>query len=303
MIINPPLTMAILESFLEVGSLKWFYRQVNPAQQPDTTPVILLHGLPAHGYIWRELLTSLEEYNINAIAPDWIGSGLSAKPDARDFAYTPSAFCQALADFIQALQLPKISLIVQGFLASVGLQYALENPDKIERLIVLNTPLSSDVKLPWIMKQWGLPFLGDMATQDPLLVDRTLETGSGFVISDADLAIFRQPYLKTSAVGRALLATIRNLNLSKTMAEIETGLENFEKPILFVWGMAIGQKKLVPRLLIFSDAKPEELFKVMQKLSQLPFSDYSRSGGFAFSKFLRLGLVIYRYNKKLLKFK
>jgi len=126
-----------------------------------------------------------------------------------------------LADFIQALQLPKISLIVQGFLASVGLQYALENPDKIERLIVLNTPLSRDVKLPWIMKQWGLPFLGDMATQDPLLVDRTLETGSGFVISDADLAIFRQPYLKTSAA----------------MAEIETGLENFEKPILFVWGM------------------------------------------------------------------
>jgi haloalkane dehalogenase len=87
------------------------------------------------------------------------------------------------------------------------------------------------------MKQWGIPFLGDMATQDPLLVDRTLETGSGFVISDADLAIFRQPYLKTSAVGRALLATIRNLNLAKTMAEIETGLENLEKPILFVWGM------------------------------------------------------------------
>jgi haloalkane dehalogenase len=39
-------------------------------------------------------------------------------------------------------------------------------------------------------------------------------------------------------VGRALLATIRNLNLAKTMAEIETGLENLEKPILFVWGMA-----------------------------------------------------------------
>ncbi|MDJ0604460.1 MAG: hydrolase, partial [Microcystis sp. M53602_WE12] len=71
MMINPPLTMTILENFLEVGSLKWFYRQVNPAQQPETIPVILLHGLPAHGYIWRELLTSLEEYNINAIAPDW----------------------------------------------------------------------------------------------------------------------------------------------------------------------------------------------------------------------------------------
>lgn len=230
--------MAILENFLEVGSLKWFYRQVNPDQLPDKTPVILLHGLPAHSYIWRELLTSLEEYKFTAIAPDWIGSGLSAKPDAREFPYTPAAFCQALADFIQTLELPKISLIIQGFLASVGLQYALNNPDKIERLIILNTPLSTDVKLPWTMKQWGLPFVGDMATQDPLLVDRSLEGGSGFVISDADLAIFRQPYLKSSAVGRALVATIRNLNLSKSMAEIETGLANWEKPLLFVWGMA-----------------------------------------------------------------
>jgi pimeloyl-ACP methyl ester carboxylesterase len=229
--------MSILENFIEVGALKWFYRQVNPNQETDQAPVILLHGLPAHSYTWRQLLTSLEEYQFTAIAPDWIGSGLSTKPSTREFAYNPTAYCQALADLIQALEFPKISLIVQGFLGSVGIKYALENPDKIERLIILNTPLSTDIKLPWTMKQWGFPLVGEMATQDPLLVDRTLESGSGFVISDADLAIFRQPYLKTSAVGRSLVATIRNLNLSQSMAEIETGLKNFEQPILFIWGM------------------------------------------------------------------
>jgi pimeloyl-ACP methyl ester carboxylesterase len=230
--------MAILENFIEVGALKWFYRQVNPDGETEQTPVILLHGLPAHSYTWSQLLTSLEEYKFTAIAPDWIGSGNSAKPSTGEFAYTPAAYCQALADFIQALEFPKISLVVQGFLGHIGIKYALENPDKIERLVILNTPISTDVKLPWTMKQWGLPFVGDMATQDPLLVDRALEGGSGFVISDADLAIFRQPYLKTSAVGRSLVATIRNLNLSKAMTEIETGLADFEPAILLVWGMA-----------------------------------------------------------------
>lgn len=230
--------MAIVENFQEVGAFKWFYRQVNPDGETEQTPVILLHGLPAHSYTWRQLLTSLEEYKFTAIAPDWIGSGSSAKPSTGEFAYTAAAYCQALADFIQSLEFPKISLVVQGFLGYIGIKYALENPDKIERLVILNTPISTDVKLPWAMQQWGLPFVGDMATQDPLLVDRTLEGGSGFVISDADLAIFRQPYLKTSAVGRSLVATIRNLNLSKVMAEIETGLANFEPAILLVWGMA-----------------------------------------------------------------
>ncbi|MEG3437930.1 alpha/beta fold hydrolase [Pannus brasiliensis CCIBt3594] len=230
--------MSILENSLEVGSLKWFYREVNPEGGTEKAPAILLHGIPSHSYIWRNVLTGLEEYKIRAIAPDWIGSGMSDKPNSREFKYTPDAFCQALDDFLNALEFEKVSLVAQGFLGSVGIQYALRNPDKIERLIILNTPLSSDVTLPWTMKQWGLPFVGDMATQDPLLVDRTLEKGSGFLISDSDLAMFRQPYLKTSAVGRSLVATIQNLQLSKSMEEIEKGLNEFEKPILLVWGMA-----------------------------------------------------------------
>jgi haloalkane dehalogenase len=230
--------MSVIENSIEVGSLKWFYREVSEGGETGKAPALLLHGLPSHSYTWRNLLTGLEEYKIRSLAPDWIGSGNSLKPERRDFSYTPEAYCQALSDLIEALGFAKVSPIVQGFLGSVGIQYALRNPEKIERLIVLNTPLGSEAKLPWTMKQWGLPLLGDMVTQDPLLVDRALESGSGFGISDSDLAIFRKPYLKSSAVGRSLMATTRNLQLSRTMAEIEKGLNEFEKPILFVWGMA-----------------------------------------------------------------
>jgi len=93
------------------------------------------------------------------------------------------------------------------------------------------------VKIPWKIKQMGLPLAGDIITQDPLLVDRTLESGSCYRIEDQDLDVYRKPFLKSSASGRSLLATIRNLQLEKAMIEIENGLKGWQKPILVQWGM------------------------------------------------------------------
>jgi haloalkane dehalogenase len=87
------------------------------------------------------------------------------------------------------------------------------------------------------MQQWAFPLLGEMLVQDPLLVDRTLEKGSGFVISDSRLAIYRQPFLKSSAAGRSLSATVRNIQLVEAMKEIEAGLKSFAKPTLILWGV------------------------------------------------------------------
>lgn len=182
-------------------------------------------------------MPDLAEKGFRAIAPDWIGSGFSAKPAKNQFAYTPDAFINALAELLKTLEIEKFQLVVQGFLASVGLQYALRHSAQIERLAILNTPISSDAKLPWAMQQWGLPFIGDMATQDPLLIDRTLEGGSRYVIEDKYLDIYRKPFLKSSDVGRSLLTTIKNIQMKQSMAEIESGFNNWEKPVLLVWGM------------------------------------------------------------------
>ena len=222
---------------IKIGSLEWFYREAKP-EQTDKSPVLLLHGLVSQSYSWVVLMEELAAKGYRAIAPDWIGSGFSSKADKRDFAYTPDGFLKALSEFIETLELDQFHLVVQGFLGSVGLQYALKNPDKIDRLIVLNTPVSPGAKLPWKIKQMGLPFVGDMMVQDPLLVDRTLEGGSGYVIEDKDLDVYRRPFLKSSASGRSLLATIKNLKLKEAMAEISTGFKTWEHPTQIIWGVA-----------------------------------------------------------------
>ena len=229
--------MSLTENKIKVDSLEWFYRESSPIGRTDLLPVVLLHGVVSQSYSWRNILPALGNQGTRAIAPDWIGYGFSATPEKRDFAYTTDAFITALSGFVKALELERFSLVVQGFLGSVGLQYALRHPEQIANIAILNTPISTAAKLPWKIKQMGLPLAGEMMTQDPLLVDRTLEGGSRYRIEDKDLDVYRRPFLKSSAPGRALLATIRNLQLDSATTEIESGFKQWQEPMLIQWGM------------------------------------------------------------------
>ncbi|MGB3789765.1 MAG: alpha/beta fold hydrolase [Phormidesmis sp.] len=228
----------ILEQDCEAGGLRWFYREALPMNESDKLPVVLLHGLVSQSYSWRGVMASLAEAGFRAIAPDWIGHGYSAKPDKRDFDYTPEAFVTGLETWLDSLEIDRFHLVVQGFLGSAGLLYAAKHPDKIERLVILNTPLTAEAKLPFKISQLGIPLVGDMLTQDPILVDRTLEGGGPYEVGDKDLEVYRQPFLKSSDAGRSLLATVKQLQLKRVLPEIDRGFENWPVPTLIAWGTA-----------------------------------------------------------------
>ncbi|NEO85828.1 MAG: alpha/beta fold hydrolase [Spirulina sp. SIO3F2] len=224
---------------ITVENFEWYYRETLPKPSSDRQQTIVcLHGIPATGHSWRNLMPPLAEAGYRCLAPDWLGLGYSDQPDRRDFKYTPAAYQAALGAWLDALELESVILVVQGYLGHVGVLYALENPDRVDRLVILNAPLVSQAKLPWPMQQWGIPLVGDMLTQDPLLIDRTLEKGSGFIVKEEDLTVYRRPFLKSSSAGRSLMAVIKNLQLSQATATIEAGLPKWEKPLHLLWGVA-----------------------------------------------------------------
>jgi len=230
--------VAIAENTIEVDGLTWFYREMLPIGDEQRLPVLFLHGIVAQGYSWRGVMPPLAEQGFRTIAPDWIGHGFSERPDKRDFPYTPEAFVTALGAFADALRLEKFHLVAQGFLGTGGIQYALNNPERVDRLIIVNAPISTEAKLPWKMRQFGIPFAGDMITQDPLLVDRTLEGGGPYQVDDEDLDVYRRPFLQTSDVGRALMTTVRRLSLPAVTQEIQAGLQQWDHPTLLLWGIS-----------------------------------------------------------------
>jgi pimeloyl-ACP methyl ester carboxylesterase len=232
-------TVTTNENWIDVGTLNWFYRDAKPNNSmSERPPVLFLHGLPSQSYGWVPVLDAVAAEGFWAIAPDWLGFGFSAKPDKRDFAYTPDAYVAALEQFITTLDIPKpFHLVVQGFVGTAGLQLALQKPEWIDRLVILNAPILPTAKVPWKIQQLGLPLIGDMLTQDPLLVDRTLEGGAVYRVEDADLDVYRRPFLKSSDAGRSLLAAVRNLKVLEVATALQTGYQSWEKPVLLAWGV------------------------------------------------------------------
>lgn len=228
----------ITEESCEAGGLRWFYREAVPINESTKPPVVMLHGIVSQSYSWRAVMAPLAEAGFRSVAPDWIGHGYSSKPDKSEFDYTPETLLAGLEKWLESLEIDCFSLVVQGFLGTVGLLYAAKHPEKIERLVILNTPLTAEAKLPFKISQLGIPLIGDVITQDPILVDRTLEGGGPYEIGDADLDVYRRPFLKSSDAGRALLATVKKLQLPRVMADIDKGFKDWRVPTLIVWGTA-----------------------------------------------------------------
>ncbi len=277
--------MTTQEHRLEIGGLSWFYREAVPINPSDKPPVVLLHGLLSQSYSWRHVLPALTEQGFRAIAPDWIGFGYSSKPDRRTFTYTPEAYITALEAFFDALELERFSLVVQGFMGSMGLQYALRHPEQIERLAILNAPIAPEAKLPWKIKLFGLPLLGEVLTQDPLLVDRTLEGGGGYRIEDADLDIYRRPFLKSSEAGRSLQAVVKNMQLSQAIAEL-AGFSQWQHPTLVAWGIKDPWLPLSMAQRFITSLKDGELVQ-LEEVGHYPQEDWHEKVSDRLLPFLR----------------
>lgn len=222
----------------EAGGLRWFYREALPINDTTKPPVVLLHGIVSQSYSWRGVMAPLAEAGFRSLAPDWIGHGYSSKPDKSEFNYKPETFLIALEQWLETLDIERFSLVVQGFLGTVGLLYAAKHPDKVERLVILNTPLTTEAKLPFKISQMGIPLIGDIITQDPILVDRTLEGGGPYEVGDDDLDVYRKPFLKSSDAGRSLLATVKQLQLKRLLPDIDKAFKDWAVPTLIVWGVA-----------------------------------------------------------------
>lgn len=284
--------MTTTKHTITINGLDWFYRETEPNRTSDKPPVLLLHGLPAQSYSWRNVMPALAEHGFRSIAPDWIGFGFSGKPDRRQFAYTPEAYVQALAEFLKALEIDRFFLVVQGFLGSAGLQYALRHPEQIERLAIFNAPITTAAKVPWKIKQLGIPLVGEMLTQDPLLVDRTLEGGGGYQVEEVDLDVYRRPFLKSSAAGRSLFAVVQNLNLPQVTAEIQTGFwDGWQHPTLIAWGI---RDPWLPLKLAqdFGKALPDAEFVQLEEVGHYPQEDWHEKVNATLLDFLRRQPVV-----------
>ena len=99
-------------------------------------PIVMVHGNPSWSFMYRKAIQDLRP-NYRCIAFDHLGFGLSDKP--WDFDYKPASHSANFGRFLDHLELESFTLLVHDWGGPIGLGQAVERPDRIKRLIILNT--------------------------------------------------------------------------------------------------------------------------------------------------------------------
>lgn len=102
-------------------------------------PVLMLHGNPSWSFYYRNLALALRGTN-RVIVPDHIGCGLSDKPGDDRYEYTLRNRVENIEALLDGLDLKeKITLVVHDWGGMIGLAVAARRPERVAKLVVLNT--------------------------------------------------------------------------------------------------------------------------------------------------------------------
>jgi len=107
--------------------------------QGSGRPVLMVHGNPTWSFYFHHLITGLSD-RFRTIAPDHIGCGFSDKPSAKNYDYTLDQRVADLDALVKSLDInEKISLIVHDWGGMIGLAWALDNLDRVDKIVITNT--------------------------------------------------------------------------------------------------------------------------------------------------------------------
>ena len=106
----------------------------------EGAPVIFLHGEPTWSFLWRKVLVPVREAGFRCLAPDLPGFGRSDKPTDPDW-YTYDRHTEAFGALLEHLDLRGATLVVHDWGGPVGLRAAVEHPERIDRLVIMDSGL------------------------------------------------------------------------------------------------------------------------------------------------------------------
>ena len=194
-------------------------------------PVVCFHGEPTWAFLYRKMLPPLVEAGHRVVCPDLAGFGRSDKPTERGW-YTYDRHCALMDQLLARIDVRGATVVVQDWGGPIGLRWAVENPDRVARLVILNTGLFT-----------GRVSKGFMAWRE--FAERTPDLPIGVIVNGATtselpddvVAGYEAPFpdaeSKAGAAQFPLLVPIEQGQPgADVMAEVLDELSRWDKPAL-----------------------------------------------------------------------
>jgi len=118
----------------DVDGFNIFYREAGPKVAQT---LLLLHGFPTAGHMFRDLIPQLAD-RFFVIAPDLPGFGQSDMPDRDRFTYTFDNLAHVIDRFTEVVGLRSFAMYVFDYGAPTGFRLAIWHPDRVAAIISQN---------------------------------------------------------------------------------------------------------------------------------------------------------------------
>jgi haloalkane dehalogenase len=215
--------------YVEQDGLRMHY-----VDEGSGAPVLLLHGEPTWSFLYRKLITPLAEVG-RCIAPDYFGFGRSDKPTQRDW-YSYDRHTESIARLAATLDLEDITLVVQDWGGPIGFRFAVENPQRVARLVVMNTGIGARApNEEWLRFQ---AFVRRVDTE--IVAGQLIRLALVQPVADEVIAAYDAPFpVPESRVGIVqfpeLVATSPEHPSAPAMLRVREALRSLDRPALVVF--------------------------------------------------------------------
>ena len=196
-------------------------------------PILLVHGEPTWSFLWRKIIPQLPG---RVVAPDLVGFGLSDKPDDVTW-YSYDRHVASLANLVEELDLTALTLVVHDWGGPIGLRLAVEHPERVDRLVILNTGVGGGAAPSdtWLRFRAMVRSAGES-----LDVGRLVEAGTAQGLAEDVRAAYDAPFAEASKAGALafpeLVPTDPEHPNTTPMNRVRDALRDWRKPALVVWG-------------------------------------------------------------------
>src|SRR5262249_24842159 len=217
--------------YAELEGLRLHYLDEGP---PGGAPIVCFHGEPTWAYLYRKMMAPLVAAGHRVICPDYAGFGRSDKPTDRDW-YTYDGHVRLMTSLLDGLDLRGTTVVVQDWGGPIGLRWAVERDDRVERLVILNTGIFTGR-----VSQGFLAWRAFAEKNPDLPVGRVIQGATKTELAPEVVAAYEAPFPNPDANAAAaqfplLVPTDEGAPGAEQLRAVADALSRWEKPGLIAF--------------------------------------------------------------------
>jgi len=208
-------------------------------------PVVFLHGNPTSSYLWRNVIPLVEPH-ARCLAPDLVGMGDSGKAPTGSYRFADHA--RYLDAWFEALGVTgNATLVMHDWGSALGFHWARRHPDRVRALVYMEAIVRPVTWGEWpeaarkIFQAMRGPAGEEMVLAKNVFVERILPASVLRALTEAELTVYRRPYLDPGESRRPTLTWPREIPIDGEPADVAAVVDGYarwlaatEIPKLFV---------------------------------------------------------------------